>query len=70
MAFVAQAKARWSYELFRNVPGHLRIRVSSLGTDAAKAVIQMVSADPDESMTELGVSYSVPAGSLRVFNHF
>merc|ERR1719191_1506961 len=69
VAFVSEAKGKWTYELYRNVPGPLRIRVNKLGAGVSKAIITMASSDAfapegemSSSMRELGVEYTPPAG--------
>jgi len=57
VSFVAQAKWQWGAEIYRNVPGHLRVRIRSPGANLDKAVITMVSSVPAESMMQLGVEY-------------
>merc|ERR1719460_3251342 len=55
-AFVAASKWQWAQELYRNVPGHLRMKIRDPGM-LDKAVITMVSADAGESSRELGSKY-------------
>jgi hypothetical protein len=54
--FVAKEKEQFGTELYRNVPGHLRIKIADLGS-VNNAVIKMVSA---EGTTLFGKSYSIP----------
>merc|ERR1719487_1352195 len=56
VAFIARTKWAWASELYRNVPGHLRMKIRDPGT-FDKAVITMVSAEGSESMRELGKDY-------------
>jgi hypothetical protein len=61
-AFISRAKWNWAAELYRNVPGPLRVRVRHPG-DFDKAIISMASShDPIASMRELGVEYPVITG--------
>jgi hypothetical protein len=57
--FVAKVKAQYGMELYRNVPGHLRIKIAELGAGVSSAVIKMVSA---AGTTLFGSAYTVPAG--------
>lgn len=61
VAFVGAEKWEWAEDIYRNVPGHLRIQLNSIGS-ANKAVITMVSADAQASLNQLDVAYSPPMG--------
>merc|ERR1719161_3035682 len=56
VAFIARTKWAWASELYRNVPGHLRMKIRDPG-NFDKAIITMVSAEGSESMRELGKNY-------------
>jgi hypothetical protein len=56
VAFIARTKWAWASELYRNVPGHLRMKIRDPG-NFDKAIITMVSAEGSESMRELGKDY-------------
>jgi hypothetical protein len=53
--FAAKVKEQYGTELYRNVPGHLRIKIADLGAGVSSAVIKMFSA----SVTP---AYAIPAG--------
>jgi hypothetical protein len=57
--FVAKVKAQYGAELYRNVPGPLRIKIADLGAGVSSAIIRMVSA---AGTTLFGKSYTVPSG--------
>ena len=56
VAFIARTKWAWASELYRNVPGHLRMKIRDPGT-FDKAIITMVSAEESETLRELGKEY-------------
>jgi hypothetical protein len=55
--FVAKVKAQYGAELYRNVPGNLRIKIADLGMGVSSAVIKMVSA---AGTTKFGKKYEIP----------
>jgi hypothetical protein len=57
--FVAKLKAQYGAELYRNVPGDLRIKIAELGKGVSTAVIKMVSAS---GTTLFGKAYEIPRG--------
>jgi len=60
MLSVAKVKEQYGKELYRNVPGHLRIKIADLGTGVSSAVIKMVSAAGPVNL--FGKTYTPPPG--------
>merc|ERR1719247_2725152 len=65
--FVAKVKAQFGKELYRNVPGHLRIKIASLGAGVSSAIITMISSGTSFSsgftLTINGQVYAIPEQS-------
>jgi hypothetical protein len=64
--FVSKVKEQYGKELYRNVPGHLRIKIADLGADVTNAIITMISSgtsyDSGFTLTINGQQYPVPDG--------
>merc|ERR1719331_55937 len=57
--FVAKVKEQYGKELYRNVPGPLRIKIADLGADVTNAILTMISSGtPAAPMTLNGQSYA------------
>merc|ERR1719326_956047 len=61
--FVAKVKAQYGKELYRNVPGHLRIKIADLGAGVTNAIITMISSgtsyDSGFTLTINGQQYAI-----------
>jgi hypothetical protein len=62
--FVTKVKEQYGKELYRNVPGHLRIKIADLGADVTNAIITMISSgtsyDSGFTLTINGQQYAIP----------
>jgi hypothetical protein len=62
--FVAKVKEQYGKELYRNVPGHLRLKINDLGSDVTNAIITMISSatsyDNNFQFTINGRGYFIP----------
>merc|ERR550537_79667 len=67
--FVSKVKEQYGKELYRNVPGHLRIKIASLGADVTNAIITMISSgtsyDSGFTLTINGQQYAIPEQSTE-----
>jgi hypothetical protein len=65
--FVSKVKEQYGKELYRNVPGHLRIKIADLGADVTTAIITMISSGTTYgsgfTLTENGQQYAIPEQS-------